>query len=139
MTKTAPFPPKFVLLCTWVLCHSMSCRPAGSSVHAIPQARILERVAISSSRGSSQCRDETQVSSLALAGGFFTTALPGKAGPLEFILFLLYNIKVNCYYWLLTTCWAGAKYFMGIISFIHYAMELFFEECFAILVLVISN
>ena len=29
----------------------------GSSVHGISQARILERVAISSSRGSSQPRD----------------------------------------------------------------------------------
>ena len=49
-------------------------------VHGIFQARILEWVAMPSSRGSSPPRDETQVShtSPALAGGFFTTAPPGK-------------------------------------------------------------
>ena len=35
---------------------------SGSSVHGIFQARILEQVAISYSRGSSQPRDQTQVS-----------------------------------------------------------------------------
>ena len=33
-------------------CDPMVCSPTGSSVHGILQARILERVAISSSRGS---------------------------------------------------------------------------------------
>ena len=40
----------------------MDCSPPGSSVHGILQARILEWVAISFSRGSSQPRDRTQVS-----------------------------------------------------------------------------
>ena len=40
----------------------MDCCPPGSSVHEIFQARILEWVAISFSRGSSQPRDQTQVS-----------------------------------------------------------------------------
>ena len=40
----------------------MECSPPGSSVHGILQARILEWVAISFSRGSSQPRDQTQVS-----------------------------------------------------------------------------
>ena len=44
--------------------------PPGSSVHGILQARILEWVAMPFSRGSSQPRDQTQVSSI--AGGFFT-------------------------------------------------------------------
>ena len=39
-------------------------QPPGSSVHRILQARILERVAMSSSRGSSRPRDRT--ASLAL-------------------------------------------------------------------------
>ena len=39
----------------------MDCSPPGSSVHGILQARILEWVAISFSRGSSQPRDRTQV------------------------------------------------------------------------------
>ena len=40
----------------------MDCSPPGSSVHEILQARILERIAISSSRGSSQPRNWTSVS-----------------------------------------------------------------------------
>ena len=39
------------------LCDSMDCSPPGFSVHMILQARILEWVAISSSRGSSPPRD----------------------------------------------------------------------------------
>ena len=52
------------------LCDPMDCSPPGSSVHEIFQARILEWVAISFSRGSSQPRDWTQVS--CTAGRFFT-------------------------------------------------------------------
>jgi len=48
----------------------MDCSPPGFSVHGILQARILEWVAIPFSRGSSQPRDQTQVSHI--AGGFFT-------------------------------------------------------------------
>ena len=36
----------------------MGCRPPGPSVHGILQARLLEQVAISSSRGSSQPRNQ---------------------------------------------------------------------------------
>ena len=44
------------------LCDPMHCHPTRSSVHEISQARILEWVAISFSRGSSQPRDQTIVS-----------------------------------------------------------------------------
>ena len=44
------------------LFNPMDCNLSGSSVHGILQARILKWVAISSSRGSSQPRDWTQVS-----------------------------------------------------------------------------
>ena len=44
------------------LCDPVDCSPPGSSVHGILQARILEWVAISSSRGFSRPRDRTQVS-----------------------------------------------------------------------------
>ena len=47
------------------------CNPLGSSVNGILPARILEWVAIFSSRGSSRSRDEPV--SLALTGGFFTS------------------------------------------------------------------
>ena len=46
------------------------CSPPGSSVHGVLQARTLEWVAISCSRGSSQPRDQTQVSGT--AGRLFT-------------------------------------------------------------------
>ena len=44
------------------LCHPMDCSPPGSS--GISQARILEQVAISFSRGSFRPRDQTHVSSI---------------------------------------------------------------------------
>ena len=44
------------------LCNPMDCSPPSSSVHGILQARILGWVAISFSKGSSQPRDQTQVS-----------------------------------------------------------------------------
>jgi len=49
----------------------MDCGPPGSSVHGIFQAGMLEWVAISSSRGSSQTRDQT--TSPTLAGRCFTS------------------------------------------------------------------
>ena len=42
----------------------MDCSPPGSSVHGIPQARILEWVAISSPRVSSQPRHQIHISSV---------------------------------------------------------------------------
>ena len=53
----------------------------GSSVHGISQARILEWVAISSSRDLPDPGIEpTSLASPALAGGFFTAAPSGKPG-----------------------------------------------------------
>ena len=47
-------------------CNPMDCSLPGFSVHGILQARILEWVAISFSRGSSQPRDQTLISCLLL-------------------------------------------------------------------------
>ena len=59
------------------LCDPMDCGPPGSSIRGILQARILEWVAMPSSRGSSQPRDQIQsLVSPALAGRFFTTTAP---------------------------------------------------------------
>ena len=52
---------KTLQLCP-TLCNPMDCSLLGSCVHGIPQARILEWVTIPFSRGSSQPRDQTQVS-----------------------------------------------------------------------------
>ena len=54
----------------------MDCSPPGSSVHGISQARIVEWVAISFSRGSSQPRYQTWVSYI--MGRFFTSEPPRK-------------------------------------------------------------
>ena len=51
------------------VCDPMDCSLPGSSVHGILQARMLEWVAISSSRGSSWPKDWTCIS--CFAGGFF--------------------------------------------------------------------
>ena len=47
------------------LCDPKVCSLPGFSVHRILQARVLEWVAISFSRGSSWCRNQTQVSHIA--------------------------------------------------------------------------
>ena len=58
----------------------MDCSPPGSSIHGILQARILEWVAFSFSRGPSQPRNRTQVS--CIVGRCFnlwaTREAPGK-------------------------------------------------------------
>ena len=54
----------------------MDCSPPGSSVHGILQARILEWVAMPSSRESSQPKHQTCISWI--ASGFFTVEPWGK-------------------------------------------------------------
>ena len=53
------------------LCDPMEYSPPGSSVYGIFQARVLEWIAISFSRGSSQPTEQTQI--FHIAGGFFTS------------------------------------------------------------------
>ena len=69
------------LLCVYVLshsvmsnlCHMLGCSLPGSFVHRIFQARILEWIAISSSKGSPQPKDWTHVSCLSYIAGRFST------------------------------------------------------------------
>ena len=66
--------------CLTKLCVTiLSAGNLGIPVHEISQARILERFAMPSSRGSSQPRDRTQVS--CIASRVFTAEQPGK--PVE--------------------------------------------------------
>ena len=78
---TCPYPPpktkRYSLSCT--LGSPMDCRPAGSSVHGILQARILEWGAIPFSGGSSLPRDWTQVSYI--SGRFFTVLATRVSNP----------------------------------------------------------
>ena len=72
------------------LCNPVNCSPLDSSVHGISQTRILERVAIFFSRGSSRTSGQTHVS--CLAGRFFTTEPPGKPRLYRKSLLFIYFI-----------------------------------------------
>ena len=50
------------------LCDPMDCSLPGSSVHGFSQARVLEWVAVSYSRGPSQPRDQTLISCVSYSG-----------------------------------------------------------------------
>ena len=70
LTTSLPYSPhwnRYATLCSVAqsclsLCDPLDCSSPGSSLHGIFQARILEWVAISYSRGSSPPRDQTCVS-----------------------------------------------------------------------------
>ena len=67
------------------LCDPLDCSTPGSSVHGIFQARILEWVTISYSKGLPDSGSETaSLVSPAFAGGFLTTVPPSC--PLNYLL-----------------------------------------------------
>ena len=91
------------------LCNPMNCSPPGSSVHGILQARILEWVAMPSSRGSSQLRDQTWISYVYLHWqvGSLPLVPPGKS--LKKYLFSTISSVVSSavnFYDSLCTSWA---------------------------------
>ena len=83
---------KIMMCMCLTFCDPIDYTPSASSLHGIFKARILEWIAISFSRGSSQPRDQTKpvpLASPALAGGFFTFVPPGtpkKVKDFQFIL-----------------------------------------------------
>ena len=80
------------------LCDPMDCSPPGSSVHGISQARVLEWVAIFSSRGPSWLRAGTCVSYIScICRGFFTPEPRGK--PLIFLGTLFYQFSLLSVVW----------------------------------------
>ena len=74
---------------------TMDCSSTGFSVHGISPVRILEWIAISSSRGSSWSRNQTQVS--CIASRFFTNCGTREAP------FCVYYLFVNCQFLLFLT------------------------------------
>ena len=83
-----PAPPEkqlYLRVCCHIscvqLCKPMDCSPPGSSVHEILQAKILEWVAISSSRGSSYPRNRTWVSCVSCTEGGFVTCWAIREDP----------------------------------------------------------
>ena len=95
----------FVAQLCLTLCDPMGCSLPGLSIHGIFQARILEWVAISSSRGSSQPRDCTWVSHN--VGRFFTVWGIREAQAFNKcyqLLFLLFCCCWWCCWWWRNTC-----------------------------------
>ena len=80
------------------LCDPMDCSPPGSSLYGILQARILEWIAISSCRGSSQPRDWTQVSHI--AGRLFPNWTTRQATYI--LYYYTINPYKNCAEWVLS-------------------------------------
>ena len=73
----------------------MNCSPPGSTVRGISQARILEWVALSSSRGSSWLRDWTFVYCIAV--GFFIAGPAGKPhSELAVMSCMLVYLRTDC-------------------------------------------
>ena len=90
------FTTSTVCVCVYV-CESLShvqlfnptdCSPPNSSVHWILQARILEWVIISFSRGSCRPRDQTQVTFI--TGGLFTIWAIREAHELSYFRFIFW-------------------------------------------------
>ena len=74
-------------------CDPMGCISAGSSVRVISQARKLEWVAISFSRGSYRHRDQTLVS--CTAGEFFTDWATREAPQWPLVIIVISNLTVR--------------------------------------------
>ena len=130
--RAMPLPLWCMRVC-WVtqscptLCDPMGCSPPGSLVHGNPQARILEWVAISFSRGSSWPRDWTQSpTSPALAGWFLPTEAPGKPTSLmakviykpsqvnQIIYWLIDYIHTHIFVYIYINGWALSIYYIYI-------------------------
>ena len=76
----------------------MDCSPPGFSVHGNLQARILEWVTFSSSRGSSPSKDRTRVSFVFCTGRQnITTELPGKTFSQIATLLSIYYCSYYCF------------------------------------------
>ena len=87
-------------------CDPMDCSPPGSSVHGILQARILEWVAIFSSRGSFQLRNWTaSVSFLHWQVGSLTTHATWEAQTLHWTFLKVANSLLALQRMLMSYCW----------------------------------
>ena len=105
---------------SWMtFCDPVDCSPPGPSVHGVLQARILEWIAISSSRGPSQLKDRTHVS--CIGKHLFNTEPPGKPDIYIYIyiffffhiLFsyrVLQDIEYTTLYYIVGPCWLSVLY-----------------------------
>ena len=115
-SPSPPFPPLYSIVirlcCCWVtkscltLCDPMDCSLPGSSVHGIFQARILEWVAISFSRGSSWPRDQTRVSCISCTGTWMLYCWAAREAQGHYLLFIFQSLsRVQ----LFATLWTAAR------------------------------
>ena len=79
-------PPNLMCGCSFAqscppLCGPMDCSPPGSPLHGILQARILEWVAISYSRGSSRPSERVSCAHISCSSALASASLP--LGPLK--------------------------------------------------------
>ena len=84
------------------------CDPMDYTVHGILQARILERAAFPFSRGSSQPRDQTQISRI--AGRFFIAEPQGKSKNTGVFFYPFYPFSTGSSWprnWTGVSCIAG--------------------------------
>ena len=77
----------------------MDCSPPGSSVHRIFQARILQWVAMTSSRGSSWPRDLTRITFISCIADRFITAEPPEKSFCFIALNSTLSISEVCLYY----------------------------------------
>ena len=83
------------------LCGPMDCSPPGSSALGILQARILEWVALPSSRGPFRLRDGTHISRVSGIGRWFFTTMPPE--KLTIYTKVLHPASIHCKYNLYAT------------------------------------
>ena len=115
----------------WLFCYSMDCSLPGSSVHGIFQARILEWVAMPSSRRSSRLRDQTHVSCISRLGrwAFLTchTLSPvcgalwfsGRISPSIFsLLWFDYDVSGHGFLWVVPV-WSSLSFFHSLLSILY--------------------
>ena len=106
------------------LCTSMDCSLLGSSVHGIFQARILEWVAMSSSRRYSQPRDRTQISCI-VWGILYHLSNLGNLIPFTFIeisdvVFLPFDDLLSfylCFVWWLICLFLLSVYYILLLEY----------------------
>ena len=115
------------------LCDPMDCRPPGSFLHWIPQAKILERVSMPSSRISSwRTQDQTWISCVYwIAGGFFTTS----------ITYIYTSRIISFYNWkfvLLAHVYPFPLHPMCLIFYIPHTMEIIYYLFFSVWLISLS-
>ena len=99
------------------LCDPMDCSLPGPSVQGIFQARILEWVAISFSRGTSQPRDRTRVSCIAgkILYCLSHQGSPGLGLEVRTNLFVRGSFSILVGFLFLKTKWVGWYYLFSVV------------------------